>query len=179
MKYITSYKTFEMIDAPVGYKHNPKLASITKQEIKDILVNFSDFCDIEIDEKHNTKWRDYTISGYEFGFDINISSGIRYGEDLGNYTQIKLNNDLLDDLVRLYSIFKEDKWSCDIWLTTLHSTDERNNELKTYKQRIYNVPTSGYSISEDGIYYQYKKIDLDKNPDILKSIINIELVIRS
>jgi len=170
MKYLKTYES--MVDAPSGYKHKPKLSSLTKQEIKDILVNFSDWdnCDIKIDELHNNKWGDYVRSGYEFRFDINISSAIRYGEDLGHTNPIELNNDLLDDLVRLYSIFKEDKWDCDITLTMYSKNTDKN-----YKETVYTVPTSGYSISEDGIYYQYDKIDLDKIPPI----INIELQFRS
>ena len=170
MKYLRSFN--EMIDAPSGHKHKPKLASLTKQEIKDILVNFSDWdnCDIKIDELHNNKWRDYVRSGYEFRFDINISSSIRYGEDLGHLNPMELNNDLLDDLVRLYSIFNEDKWDCDITLTMYSKNNDRE-----YKESVYSVPGSGYSINGDGIYYQGNKIDLDNTPPIM----NIELVFRS
>ena len=165
-----------MVDAPAGYKHKPKLSSLTKQEIEDILVHFADWdnCDIKIDELHNNKWRDYVRSGYEFRFDINISPTIKYGADLGHTNPIELNNDLLDDIIRIYSVFKEDKWSCDISLTINSKSSDRD-----YKEKIWTIPTHSYYIDENGIYFQHEKIDLDKNPDMIPPIMNIELVFRS
>jgi hypothetical protein len=168
MKYLRKFES--IVGAPSGYKHKPKLATLSKEDIKDILVNFSDWdnCDIKIDELHNSSWKDYVRSGYEFRFDINISPSIKYGEDLGDTNPIILNDDLLDDLVRLYFIFKEDKWDCDITLTL-------KGRIGEYKEKVYDVPTSGYFISEDGIYFQYEKIGSDKMPPIM----NIELTFRS